>query len=339
MRGKKYVYLMVLVILVISVIGCASEKATFEKEENKNVNDEKEMYELKIVTPWVSHAAEHDVFWLFVDEIESRLGDKIKTNYLGSSEVVAPFDQFEMLGKGVFDLGHLPAAYTRDVAAGDATVLSQLTPSEERESGVYDIWLEQFEEVLNVVYLGSSSGYAYHIYTNFDVNKIEDFEGKTIRVSPITEFVVKALGAGPTTMSGGDIYTALERGVVDGFVWPSLGVVEYGWGEVVKYRLDPGFYDNRIMFFMNKDTWESFPDDIRSELKDIMIDIEKESISYHKQKEKEDTDKLNQQGMKVFELDPRVAGEYLDIAYNSLWEEVIAKDPDLGKTLKNLTTK
>ena len=43
-------------------------------------------------------------------------------------------------------------------------------------------------------------------------------------------------------MAPGEVYTALERGVVDGYGWPLLGIFDLGWHEKTKFRVDPGFY-------------------------------------------------------------------------------------------------
>ena len=43
-------------------------------------------------------------------------------------------------------------------------------------------------------------------------------------------------------MAPGEVFTGLERGVVDGYGWPLLGIFDFGWQEKTKYRLEPGFY-------------------------------------------------------------------------------------------------
>ena len=37
-------------------------------------------------------------------------------------------------------------------------------------------------------------------------------------------------------------YTALERGVVDGYGWPVTGIFDLGWEKVTKFRMEPPFY-------------------------------------------------------------------------------------------------
>jgi TRAP-type mannitol/chloroaromatic compound transport system substrate-binding protein len=46
----------------------------------------------------------------------------------------------------------------------------------------------------------------------------------------------------------GEVYTALERGVVDGYGWPTAGIFDLGWHEKTKFRVDPGFYTAEVSF-------------------------------------------------------------------------------------------
>ena len=50
----------------------------------------------------------------------------------------------------------------------------------------------------------------------------------------------------------GEVYTALERGVVDGYGWPITGIFDLGWQEKTKYRVDPGFYTAEVSVLVNK---------------------------------------------------------------------------------------
>ena len=52
----------------------------------------------------------------------------------------------------------------------------------------------------------------------------------------------------------GEVYTALERGVVDGYGWPITGIFDLGWHEKTKFRVDPGFYSAEVSILINKTT-------------------------------------------------------------------------------------
>ncbi len=58
------------------------------------------------------------------------------------------------------------------------------------------------------------------------------------------------------TTAPGEVYTALERGVVDGYGWPVLGIFDFGLEKVTKFRLDPGFYSVDVNLMVNHDILE-----------------------------------------------------------------------------------
>ena len=57
-------------------------------------------------------------------------------------------------------------------------------------------------------------------------------------------------------MPPGEVYTALERDVVDGYGWPIGGIFDLNWQEKTKFRVDPGFYDAEVALIMNLDAYK-----------------------------------------------------------------------------------
>ena len=64
-----------------------------------------------------------------------------------------------------------------------------------------------------------------------------------------------AAGATVVQIAPGEVYTALERGVVDGYGWPMIGIFDLGWHERTKYRLEPGFYAIELGVVFNLASW------------------------------------------------------------------------------------
>ena len=58
------------------------------------------------------------------------------------------------------------------------------------------------------------------------------------------------------TTPPGEVYTALERNVVDGYGWPIGGIFDLNWNEKTKYRVDPGFYDAEVSIIVNLDAYK-----------------------------------------------------------------------------------
>ena len=84
----------------------------------------------------------------------------------------------------------------------------------------------------------------FHLYLTKPITK-PDLTGFKIRITPVYRDFFTALGATVVQTAPGEVYTALERGVVDGYGWPIGGIFDFGWHEKTKYRVDPGFYTRR----------------------------------------------------------------------------------------------
>jgi len=293
---------------------------------------------LRAVTAFPKHLPQHAGFRAFVKMVEQELKDYVTIEYLGGSEVIPSFDQPESVSKGVVDLADAPASYIEPLVSVTRTIgLSKFTPWEDRERGVYDKWREVIEDKLNIFYLcGDMVAAPYHLWTNFEVKTLDDLKGKIFRAAPAYVALYRALGIQPVTMSISDIYTAMERGVVNGFAAPSVGATGFGWQEVTKYRINPGFYRPAIVMLLNLDKWKQLPAYVQGKLMEIAQQVERDTWNYHKNLIAEETAKQKKAGMTILELPPAVAEEFLRIAYDEAWKEVLREDPELGPVFKNL---
>lgn len=123
-----------------------------------------------------------------------------------------------------------------------------------------------------VVLLG---GYRYPqqvFFTTFPMTKLSDIKGKKIRVtSPEQGYFVKAFGGLPITLSGSEVPTALERGVIDGVLTASAGGAK-NWSEFLSsnYRF-PVNYGNS-MIIANTDSFDSLSAKDQSVLRKVVAD-------------------------------------------------------------------
>ncbi len=218
----------------------------------------------------------------FVNEVNRRAQGKVVFDWKGGPEVIPTFDQPEALIRGVFDFNHGVGNYYAGVVPG--AYILELSPYYPADTGpgteAYDYRVKMWEEK-GLRYIGEYPGAPdsgnFYLYTGFRPNSISDLAGKKYRVSPLTRHFIEALGGEPITMPGGDIYLALERGVVDGFIWPFFtAFTEMGWHEVIKYVIDIPVYRGIYGAFMNLDSWNRLPDDMQ----DLLLDVHKDTQSY-----------------------------------------------------------
>ncbi len=292
---------------------------------------------IRIITAWPQKAVEHYGFFLIVDELEKRLADRVEFKYLGGSEVIGYFDQYEMLGKGMYEMGHLPGNLARnELPIASALHLHDMTPMELRENPGYDIIKKGFADEMNIVLLGTTGGenYDYVFYSNFEPTGLDVFKGKTFRVAPAYVPLLSALGAGSVAMPPGEVYTAMDRGVVDGFGWPTIGPMDFGWWEVSEYRINPPFYPVDVNIYFNKDAFESLPEDVQKTIQDTVIEMEPTIYEAYGKKVAEEEKALEEKGMKFVTI-PQ-ADKFLEMAMDEGWAEVIEADPETGKKLRKM---
>ena len=295
---------------------------------------------LKAVTGFAKQTFWTEAFWMFQDRVNKELKEELNITYAGGPEAIPPFDQIEAVRKGLADLALLPGAfYVPQVPEVDALKLSELMAWEERKTGAYDLMRELVEKKANAFYIGRvNSGVEFFIYTNVPVRKA-DFTGLKIRVTPIYEPFVRALGGVPVTTAPGEVYSALQQKVVDGYGWPSLGVMDLGWHEVTKYVIDHGFYQTEVGILINLDTWKKLPESVQKRVKEIMLQVERDSSARSKEMVEKDRKALKDKGLTFITLPPPEAKTYIETAYRVGWEKVIARSPEFGPRLRALLKK
>jgi TRAP-type C4-dicarboxylate transport system substrate-binding protein len=295
---------------------------------------------LKAVTFQGKHVTFVDAYFMFQKRLEQVANGRITVNYIGGPEAIPPFEQIEAVKSGLVDMAFLPAAYyVPQMAVADAVKLSKITPWEERQSGAFEFLNEQHRQKVNAVYLGRfSNGIQFHIYLNKKIDK-PDFSGLKIRVTPVYKPFVEALGGVPVTTSPGEVYTALERGVVDGYGWPSIKISDFGWHEVTKYVVDPGFYQVDVCILVNLDTWNRLPKDLQQVLTDVAVEVEHEASDYFNQIIKGERDLITGKGVQVLKFSPDDEKKYLETAYKAGWARVSSKSPADAAKLKKMIDK
>ncbi|MCZ7600697.1 MAG: TRAP transporter substrate-binding protein DctP [Gammaproteobacteria bacterium] len=298
-----------------------------------------EPIKLKGMTPWTKDYPSSEPFFVFQRLIEERLGDKVTLEYLGGPEVTPAFEQFEALRNGVVDVILGAAAYyTSQVPEASAMLLARTSPQEQRESGYYDLMRQIHRDKGDVIYLSNLTGVpnvGFRLYVNKMIDKA-DLTGMKIRVSPVYVPLVEGLGGTPVNMPTTEIYTALERGVVDGYGQTYMGIMDFALHEVTKYVIDVPFYSKDNAILMNAETWDGLPEDVRAELDQIAIEVENEMTRFMEEKVSKENDLLREAGLEFIELDEAETKKYLDAAYDKRWADMEESSPEFAEQLKKL---
>lgn len=182
-------------------------------------------------------------FAMFIDEINEEFDGEFQINWRGGPEVMPPFGQAEAVRNGAMDMTFTsPSYYSGLVPASSTMNLSFKDYNEIRTTGYYERMTELHAE-RNLVFLGEvpATDLAFHLFLNTPIETLADIQGLRIRVFPTLLPLVNALGAEPLVLPMGEIYTAMERGAIDGFMRGTVGWAAQFEG-VVTHVVYPGVY-------------------------------------------------------------------------------------------------
>lgn len=275
-------------------------------------------------------------FERFVAKVNAEGKGVLQINYIGGPRAVPPFEVGNAVRTRVIDMANVTGAfYTNLMPEADGLKLSTHSQAELRKNGGWEYVNQLHNQKLNSWYLARQFyNVPFHIYLNKKIEKI-DFTGLKIRVTPVYKDLVEALGGVTITTAPGEVYTALERGVVDGYGWPVLGIFDLGWQTVTKYRLDPGFYNVDVDVLVNLDAWKSLNDAQRKILNDNALWLEgldAENVPLIQQ----ELEKQKQAGIQPIDFDKATSDAFLKKAQDVGWASVTKVAPEVGPKLRQM---
>lgn len=275
-------------------------------------------------------------FERFIEKVNTDGKGIVKINYIGGPRAIPPFEVGNAVRTGVVDMANVTSAfYTNLMPEADASKLFDKPMSEQRKDGTWDDFNKLLNGKVNAYYLARQyHNVPFHIYLNKKIDKL-DFTGLKIRVTPVYKDMVEALGGTAITTAPGEVYTALERGVVDGYGWPITGIFDLGWDKVTKYRLDPGFYRVEVGVIVNLDKWKSLNDAQRKVLTDAALWLENLD-SENPAAIKAEIERQAKAGIEPIDFGPAESKRFIDTANEAAWKAIIKAAPESGPKLRAL---
>jgi TRAP-type C4-dicarboxylate transport system substrate-binding protein len=192
-----------------------------------------------------------------------------------------------------------------------------------------------WNEKANMQYLARAVEHQpFHVYTNKKIDK-PDLTGQKIRITPVYRDFFQALGANVITTPPGEVYTALERGVVDGYGWPIGGIFDLNWHEKTKFRIDPGFYDAEVSLVMNLPAWRKLTQAQRDYLQKQLLALEGENVFWNKYTVDE-VARQDKAGIQAIKFDAATSKAFIDKAYSVGWASAEKQSPEIAARFKPL---
>ncbi len=276
MTFNKIIIITLLSSLSFLFISCKQGEKTQNRTTNKT-NTPNKVYRWKMTTTWppnfpiLGEAANKYAKW-----VEELSNGQIKIKVYGGGELVPPLEAFEAVSNGTIEMGSgasyywagkLPAAQL--FCAIPFGMNSQQLTSWVETGGGYELWKKAYAKFNLVPYLAGNTGVQMGGWFNKEINSINDFKGLKMRLPGIGGKVIEKAGGAAVLVAGSEIYTSLERGVIDATEW--IGPYhdyKMGFHKIAKYYYTPGWHEPgaQLEFFVNKQTHDKLPPYLQSVL-------------------------------------------------------------------------
>jgi TRAP-type transport system periplasmic protein len=295
---------------------------------------------LRAVTVFTENTTYARPFERFIDHVNTDGKGVLRINYVGGPKALPPFEVGNALKSGVVDIANETGAfYTNLMPEADAWKLTERPMAELRQNGGYDAMAPIYAQKLNAIFLARLvDNNPFHLYVNKPLSR-PDLTGLKLRITPVYRDFFQAMGATVVQTAPGEVYTALERGVVDGYGWPITGVFDLGWNEKTKYRVDPGFYTAEVSILVNRNSWNRLNDAQRNVLRKAAEQGEAEAVAAFAAENEREIKRQAAAGIETIRFEGAAASTYLAKAYQAGWDGIIRLSPTTGPKLRELFQK
>lgn len=211
---------------------------------------------------------------LFANMVTEASDGRLKIVSHPAGAIVPAVEVFDAVNAGVIDVGHTITVFRPDAPPAAPLfwgVPGGMTAPEYwvwlYEGGGLALWQEMYSGYnIGFVGPGGITGPASFAWSRVPLDELADFEGLRIRSVGLAGKVLNALGAKLVVLPAGEIYTAMEIGMIDAaeFSIPSLDL-HFGFHEVAPYLIQPGLLEpsSLLELLINKDSWNALPADLQ----------------------------------------------------------------------------
>jgi len=239
-------------------------------------------YEWKVVTTWPPNfPVLGESVVRMAKEIELLSGGALKIQVYGSGELVKALEVFDAVSLGAAQMGHGTPYYWAGKMPSAVFFASipfgfnaQQMNAWMFHGGGLELWQELYGRVGLTVLPGGNTGVQMGGWFNKEIKTVEDIQGLKMRIPGLGGKVIDRAGGSAITIAGGEVYTSLERGVVDAAEW--IGPYhdyKMGFYQVAKYYYYPGWHEpgSNLELMINKKALEELPKHLQEIVKTVTL--------------------------------------------------------------------
>jgi len=273
----------------------------------------------------------------FAELIAKMSNDRLKIKVYAAGELLPAFEGFDAVSAGTVEMNHacsyfwsgkaFASQYFTTVPFGMSFLGYQ---SWLYNGGGIELWKELYKPFHLIPMPVGSSGVQMTGWFKKPLKTIEDLKGVKMRIPGLAGKILAQVGVDIKLLPGGEIFPALERGVIDAAEWvgPFLDR-RLGLHHAAKYYYTSGWHESATTseLIINEKAWNSLPSDLQAIVHAAGMAMGMESILYLESKNAEAlVDLVTNHGVKASPLSPEILKRLREATADTL-ASYAAKDP------------
>ncbi len=304
------------------------------------------VYEWSLVTTWpkdfpgLGSAANN--FSRYVNDMSN---GRLKVKVFGANELVPALGVFDAVSSGSVQAGHGAAYYWKGKIPASVFFTSVPFGLNAQEmngwlayGGGNELWREIYAPFNIIPFAGGNTGVQMAGWFNREINSVEDLKGLKMRIPGLGGEVLTRAGGTAVSIPGGELYTAMQTGVIDATEWVGpYNDLAFGFQQVAKYYYYPGWHEpgSTLELIVNKEAFEALPADLQAMVELASRAANQDMLDEYTGRNNSALEELvNTHGTQVRRLPDDVLA-LLKKYSEEIYEETAAKDPTFNKVYKN----
>ncbi len=283
----------------------------------------------------------------WADGVAEATGGEVSIELLPVGAVVDFQETLDAVGAGILD-GHVtdPSYFAgKDAAFGlIANPVGAWSDPQQllrfiNEGGGKDLMNELIQPYGAHFFGGTTPGLEAFV-SSVPLDGVDDLEGLKLRApAGLVQNIFAAAGASPVNLPTSEVFTALDKGVVDAADYSVFHVNQaQGLHKIAPHPVFPGFHSMPLIeFSMNKRTWDSLSEDAQKTLEDSVVELAQRQNAALAEKNAAAVEEAKAQGATIHDWSDEERAKFRKIAIGE-WEEQAAQSQSAQKVYDTLTT-
>lgn len=272
----------------------------------------------------------------FTDRVALLTGGRLAIELHPVGAVVQYDQTLEAVGAGLLD-GHVTATVYFSGKDPAFALLGDLIAAYDHPNqmlmflryGGGNELLRELLEPYGLYFIGGANTGKEAFVSKIPIRGVADFKGVKLRAPEgMAQDIFQAMGAAPVNLPSAEVFTALERGVVDAADWATFSMNhQLGFHNIARYPIFPGIHSMPVIeVSVNLDKWRALPRDIQVILEVAVRDFARDMIQRLELEDLDDVAEARAQGVDVIDWPATERQKIRDLAVD-IWRDWSSRSP------------